>query len=167
MNRMDKQRSDDEQGLGPMQGTLGQRLIVFFLVVGVGVLFGMGGSVALLQEGRAQAEIGKGITTSELRQHVRLFIQTTELVRGQPVPQQDQMMNYIQSMMLNQLQMARLGEAEGLMPRGEARLELLREFLQQDLMYDPGRTVADAVSDRAGSEQEIDLDQLADYLATE
>jgi len=145
-----------------------QKLIIVALVVLVGVMFGMGGSLAMLQGGTARVDLGGGIDRMALRQHVTVM-QQTMLLNGMPRERlnSDQMRNYFNQQALEELRLARLAEAEGLLPKGETKRALLAEFLQQPVRGQPDRRMLDAIKELVGTQEEIDTDLLSEYLANQ
>ncbi|MFW5829782.1 MAG: hypothetical protein ACOCXA_05925, partial [Planctomycetota bacterium] len=139
--------------------------MIAVLVIGVGVMFGMGGSLALLKGG-GPAEVAEGIDQTDVRRHVRLLMQEY-MLRGQPMNFDNQRLQaQLQNWALQDLILAQRAEEAGLMPKGETRKALLRDFLRTEL---PGgdRQMLDAIRELEGTEDEIDIGQLTEYLVVQ
>lgn len=138
--------------------TFGQQFFIWSMVVIVGVLFGMGGSVPLL--GSSGVKVG-GIDQREVTRWQGLVdrmqnaLQAPHLV---PPHYDARRFSFIPF-----LRLAHHAEAKGLSPRGAALERLVEDFLDQPV--EGGRTVRQVFSDRLGSRNEVTRKELGEWLA--
>lgn len=151
-----KPPGDDGQPLKAKPLTISQQVLIWSLILVVGVLFGMGTSVGVLQE--TQADIG-GVTQREilLRQGV-----DRRLAQALSYPG----LVGSSEMYARRVKLARVAAAQGLMPDGDALEKLVDDFLARPTPTG-GRTVREVLVEARGGDKEVTRAELKRKIAEE
>lgn len=135
------------------------------MVVIVGVIFGIGASFSLVFMPTVKVA---GVAEGEVIYRMQLADRLERVLNPQGHPLRPLFRhppgldNPLEAYAL-ELRLARLGEARGLMPKGEALDRIEREFLATPL--GAGRTYADALREHVGGPHEVRRDDLRRFLA--
>jgi hypothetical protein len=131
-----------------------QQVFIWALIIVVGALFGMSGSLAVIQ-GPQQVHGGvpDNVVTSFLAIDKKL-----EHILGRRIGLDFD--DYVE-----RVKIGREAESEGLKPSGAALEQLVEHFLEEEIA--PGRTMRDALNDYRGGENEVTRAELRRKLALE
>ncbi len=156
----DKQQSAGTPAKGP---NIFQTILVVFLVIAVGLIFGLGQSSLTGMVGKNIVEIHKGFTNADYQRHARVQTILYSLQRGiKPQDmeervwrgQNDYIFRTLVSNPGNTLVIAKLGEDEGMMPSGDELKALVDEYLSR-----PVFGIEDAKTLRAAVRQVIEANE--------
>jgi len=148
----DKQDAQDERGALRPRGTPGQQALIWFLIIMVGVLFGMGPAIFAIRQGGPPTVFGD-ISQEDALNYSRTVSRVLGILYARaPEPG-------VQSG-AEALWKGGMGEREGLMPKGEALAVLTERFLEQDVM---GRKAQDIFAEFSG-DRAVSRKQLERYL---
>ncbi len=158
--------------LPPQQLTMTQQFFVWVLILVVGVLFGMGGSMSLF--GQQSRILVGNVSESEALQRKNIAERLDQAFPGNYPPfaidarrYGDSVMNYY----ANNIRMARLAEKDGLRPAGRELERIVQDFLDEPAQGGPrgqtasGRTRGQVLLDLVGGKKEVTRDELALFLA--
>ncbi len=125
------------------QQSIGQTILVVFLVLAVGLIFGIGqSSITMAMDGKAVVEVQKGITNVDYKRYARIESIIKMLSWGmkpQDVENQQWDMFYGRTYQeavrytASPLVLAKLGENEGMKPSGDKLKAIVNEFLSTKL----------------------------------
>lgn len=141
--------SDEGAGGGqrpPAQMTLWHHLFIWTLVIVVGVLFGMGPSIAVIEGPAGKPDVLRRQTLLGRLQQL-----------GFRTPGADD------RAIEQQMKLADIARRQGLMPSGEPLTLLVQQFLDEPAR--DGKTTGDVLADAKGTPREIKLDELRAYVA--
>jgi hypothetical protein len=159
----------DGKGEAPVQAkplTFGQQLFIWSMVIIVGIVFGVGASFPLVLAptptiaGVAEGEV---LQRSQTAERIERIINPTG--GWQPVIAQPRWMENPLEAYAQDLRLARVAEARGLMPRGAALDLVEREFLATPLPGSPGRTYHDALKEHVGGLDQVKREDMRRILA--
>jgi len=136
------------------QLTFSQHVFIWLLIVVVGVLFGMGGSMGSLM---TPSPDKRGVSAREIE--VRRDVET-RLGKVLNNPRQESDDQYAQF-----IKLVWVAEKAGLEPSGHALDQLVDDFLDHDLGQ--GRTIRSALIDAQGSDNEVTHNELRRLVAEE
>ena len=147
--------------------TLGQQIFIWTMVAIVGVIFGVGASFSLVF---APTQRIAGIAEGEVLQRMQLAERMERVLNPngspwQPLWKQPPWVENPLEGYATDLRLARLGEARGLLPRGQALERIEREFLATPMAGSSGRTYLDALREHTGGSDEIRPDDLRRALS--
>ena len=127
-----KQTGDaDEAPLASNKMTMSQQLMVVFLIITVGVLFGMGPVFALLFAGGGRPPAFADVS-SEDAQRFRSIEERHNRIIGRPSTQPEEGSNPLRPWAIS-LWQANIAESDGLLPKGEALDVAVAEHLARVL----------------------------------
>lgn len=146
--------------------TFSQQLFIWTMVAIVGVIFGVGASFSLVFAptqriaGIAEGEVLQRMQVAERMERVLNPNAHPYMRKWTPPPWQE---NPLESYATD-LRLARIGEARGLMPKGQALERIEQEFLATPMEGGSGRTYLDALREHTGGVDEIRRDDLRRML---
>jgi hypothetical protein len=155
----------------PKQQTLSmsQHIFVWGLVIVVGVLFGMGGTVGLL---KSPPKVYGNVSENEILVRMNLAQRLEDIIR--PSPYSDEFMPGIdrfgRSVDRNQwfaekIQLAHIAESQGLLPGGDALKAIVKDFLNKPLPGSPGKRYLDAIEEHRSGDKAVTEAELSHFLA--
>jgi hypothetical protein len=142
--------------------TLSQQIFIWTMVAIVGVIFGVGASFSLVF---APTQRIAGIAEGEVLQRMQVAERMERVLNPNahpynriwtPGPWVD---NPLESYATD-LRLARIGEARGLLPKGQALERIEQEFLATPMPGASGRTYLDALREHTGGNDEVRRDDL-------
>ncbi|MDA3960285.1 MAG: hypothetical protein PF961_05815 [Planctomycetota bacterium] len=151
---MSKDSSVDDLLNQEKKQTMSQQVLIWFLVIMVGVLFGMGPAVMILRGG-GPADFAS-ISQTEALEYKGTVTKLNALV-GRQNPQDIGWQYFAQ-----QIFMAEYADEQGLMPKGDTLRDAMEEFLATDLPT--GGTLRDLLVEYERSEQGVPAHELERML---
>lgn len=158
---MSKSKHDEQGEDGPLQAkpqTFSQQVLVWVLVVAVGVLFGMGPALAILQ-GPGPQQMAS-VSQTEAVEHKNILSRLDGLLGQGQRPRGDW------GVYAEHIYTARRAEAQGLMPKGETLDRIVDEFLARELSGD-GQTVGQRLAEYEKSDRGVKAHELKRVLRIE
>ncbi len=132
--------------------SMGEKLLIVALVVGVGVLFGMGSQVEFLFGRNSNAiEYPGGVKDVQVKRLAKIMATVLPMEYGQDPAKSGIDMNRLYQPALDLLQNAYLGEQEGMMPKGELITSITADYLQQTGVGEDQRPYQDILAGLGGS----------------
>jgi hypothetical protein len=168
---------DDTGTKAPQSLTFSQHLFIWTMILLVGIIFGVGSTWGVIQQGQTYVDnTRKDVTTADVAYRAQIAERLERNLNPMYGTREFYMYpQYFMRFMLafdgernqyawaEQIRRARMAEAEGLMPTGEALEKIMQKFLAQT---GPGnRTYAAILNDLKGGKDEITRIQLGDYLS--
>lgn len=152
----DKKAGDQGEDalLTPQKQTFTQQLLVWVLVIAVGVLFGMGPALAILQ-GPGTATAGSVSQTEALE--YKETVNRLNALLGQQGP-----VDVHWTAFARQIYTARRAEDQGLMPKGAVLDKIVSDFLAREIQG--GKTVGERLAEYEKSDRGVKASDLADLL---
>jgi hypothetical protein len=157
---------------GPQQPqglSFGQHVFIWSMIILVGVIFGVGSTVGVLQQGHTYVDDRRDVTQTDvsMRQRVATKLERHLNPYGEFALNNPRFWVYITATdyagWAEQIRFARVAELAGLLPTGEAREALVARFLQE---RGPGdRTHAAILSEVQGTKDGVTRQELAAFLA--
>ena len=160
----------------PKQQTpsISQHIFIWALVVIVGVLFGMGGTVNFLKSpvrSFGKIEESEILLRSNTAHKLQDMINPMRFSRTQDGSDMFEKRDSQQTGMTafeqwaREIQEARVAEAQGLLPAGAALQAIKEAFLKHPLPDGSGKTYADAMREHSGGDKEVSGEELDRFLA--
>ena len=157
------------------QLTTGQQVFIWGLVLFVGVLFGAGPITDTLLGNTDRVAYVGNISQHDImaRQGVARRLQDVLNPNRDPAGDQFEIadrfgrQNNTLEAWAERIKLARYAESQGLLPRGEALKDMVKEFLNRPLPGNPAKRYADALQEVQGGEKGVTVEQVGRHLAEE
>jgi hypothetical protein len=142
--------------------TFGQHLFIWAMVIIVGVLFGMGSSVSLLQHGPRSIQ---GVSENEVLQRQDIARRLQNALNPRRMYRELMFEHQSQDWYAHDILRARYADALGLMPEGDDLDRITTEWLAAPMPGQLGRTIRDVLAEHQGGRDEVPYTALRRYLA--
>lgn len=144
------------------QLTFGQHLFIWSMVIIVGVLFGMGSSVSLLQQGPRSIQ---GVSENDVLQRQDVARRLQNALNPRRMYRELQFEHGSQEWYALDILRARYANALGLMPEGADLDRITADWLATPMPGQAGRTYRDVLAEHQGGREEVPYTALRKYLA--
>ena len=143
--------------------TFGQHVFIWLMILLVGVIFGIGSTVGVLQQGATYIDEQKDITAAEITARRRVTDRLEMALNPNPERTGRFLFRRGDPQWAAHIRMARIATKDGLVPTGSALDRLVSEFLAEK--SESGRSYGAVLKDQVGSKHEVDLLDLRIFLA--
>ncbi len=143
--------------------TFGQQIFIWSMILLVGVIFGVGSSWTLLEQGGRSVD---GVSESDLLIRQETARRLQDLLNPTRNPWGGEMFesrSYEET--ARQIKLARYAASQGLVPAGPALQAIERDFLATPAPGQKGRTYYDILTEHRGAKDEVTAVALRRYLA--
>ena len=146
---------------------LSQQIFIWTMVAIVGVIFGVGASFSLVF---APTQRIAGLAEGEVLHRMQMAEKLERVLNPngspwQPLFKQPPWVENQLEGYATDLRLARIGEARGLMPKGQALDRIEQDFLAKPMTGSSSRTFLDALREHVGGVDQVDRNHLRRHLA--
>lgn len=143
--------------------TFGQHVFIWSMILLVGIIFGVGSTVGILEQGPSYIDDQKDITAAEVTARRVVTDRLETALNPNPERAGRFLFRRNETQWAMHIRMARIAAKDGLVPVGATLDRLVAEFLAEK--SESGRTYGAVLKDQVGSKYEVDLLGLRMFLA--